>query len=410
VEIPLQPGEPRVFVMVANCTRPKYFLRNTAFHAAEADYVVPANGVGFTRAEALWSVLGEACERYTAGIYDDTRFSLASREELGSAALPVEDLIAFSERQYARPDFPFQRFDPTARMRWVAGRNLATGREVLVPAALAYFGYEALSTAEIFYPTLSTGMAAGRTLEQALLSGLCEVVERDAFMACWLLRHPPYRIALPTLREGLRGRERVLLDTAHFDISVVQATTDVGVPSVLTLLRPRARRTAVLGAAAHPCLRRAVVKSLLEAYHTLNWSIFLERTPKFIDRAGVKEFEDHVRYYLDPSHAKDINWLAEGVEGPAPFEAEPVPDTATLLSRTVAQLVHAGYQPCFVETTTPDVRELGFRTVRVIVPGLHPLSMGADRVHEDDRRLRKVAAYWGIPLPQELNMDPHPFP
>lgn len=409
-EIPLQPGEPPVFILAAHCTRPKYFLRNEPFHSAKTDYAVPANGVALDYADALWRVLGEACERYAAGLYRDSELITATQEELGDRAFPVERLIGFSSRQRSRRGFPHVPFDPSAVMRWTWGRNLTRGRTTLIPAALVYLGYEALSRAELFYPSISTGLAAGRTLEQALLNGLCEVVERDAFMATWLLRYPAPRIRLESLEPLLTDRERCLLDTADLEPTLVLAKTDIGLPVVLTLVRPKNRNAVVVGASAHPNMRNAAVRSLLEAYHTLNWAIHLERECQPLEPPQVESFEDHVRYYLVERRFSEISWLFEGppvdMESATPCES----DHASLLNHVVQLVRTAGYEVFYVETTTADVESLGFRTVKVIVPGLHPLNMGSDNVHEDTRRLQVIARHWGIRMPDSLNQSPHPFP
>lgn len=414
--VPLQPGEPPLHICVANCVRPKYFLRNRPFHTPEGDYEVPANGVGLVREQALWRALGEAAERYAGGLYAEERFVIASRERLGDTALPTERLIGFSPRQYAHPGFPFVPFDSGAPVRWAQGHNLTLERPSLVPATLVYLGYEAIGPQERFWPATSSGMAAGRCLEQALLNGLCELVERDGFMCAWLLRHVPRVLPLETFAAGLPAAERTLLIHPDLRLTVAEVTTDIGLPAVVAVLRPRDRGFAVIGAAAATSLRDALVRATIEAFHTLNWSIHLGRIPRHPSREQVRDLEDHVRYHLDPAHQADIAWLAEA-EPPAgdavDTDACVHPPGAPLRARldaAVARLAQAGFEVHYVETTTADLRELGFRTVRVLVPGLQPLNVGWDRVHEDERRLARVAAVWGLSMPRPLNPAPHPFP
>jgi ribosomal protein S12 methylthiotransferase accessory factor len=274
-----------------------------------------------------------------------------------------------------------------------------------------YLGYGALSPQEAFYPTLSTGMAAGRTLAQALLNGLCEVVERDAFMATWLLRKPPERVPFECLHQLLTSNELSLVTNASVEVYVALMNTDIGISSAITVIRPRGRSVAVVGSAAHPSLRRAILRSLLEAYHTLNWTIFLERKPRSAEPVPLREFEDHVRYYLDERHFPEIAWLAGRVERSANETTSLRSDDHAAFLACAQQAVEtAGYEVHFVETTTRDIHQLGFRTVRVLVPGLHPLNVGSGTVHEDDRRLRKVARHWCMTMPAHLNPHPHPFP
>ncbi|HEY8509849.1 MAG TPA: YcaO-like family protein, partial [Steroidobacteraceae bacterium] len=269
-DVPLQPGEPRIFVLAARCTRPKYFNGNRSEPVSAINYKIQANGVAFTREEALWRVIGEACERYAGGLYWEPTLVTATREELGEEALPVEQLIGFSDAQYEQPGFPFARFDPRAPLRWTCGWNLTRGVRSFVPAVLVYLGYVARYPHEAFYPTMSTGMAAGRSLEQALLNGLCEVVERDAFMCAWLLRHVQARAPTDALCKALNECERQLLASECADAFVLTATTDIGLPSVLTALRLRNRDALVAGAATSTCIRHAIIRSALEAFHTLN--------------------------------------------------------------------------------------------------------------------------------------------
>lgn len=411
VPIPLQPGEPRLFIVAAHCTRPRYFVRNDACGVAPTDYAVPAGGAGFEYEEALWRALGEAAERYAAGICPTERLIVATRRRLGERALPVERLIGFSERQYSRPGFPFARFDPDVLMRWIEGWNLTRGTPSFLPASLVYLGYEAVSPREILQPGLSSGMAAGRTLEQALLGGILELVERDAFMAAWLLRYVPRALAEDELDSILAPRERELLHHPGVRALLLDVTTDVGLPAVVALLQPRNRRAAVVGASAGPTLARAAARALVEAFQTLNWAIVLERTPRVLALEDVRDFADHVRFYLDPANFAKLEWLFHGVPQPARGASEP--DDASpeaCLPRALAHLERAGFEVHYVETTTPDLRCLGFRTVRVLIPGLHPLGVGWNHVHEDERRLACIARYWGVPMPARLNPDPHPFP
>jgi len=409
VEVPLQPGEPDIFIVAAHCAKPKYFLRNQPFGAAGGDYIVPANGVAFDREEATWRALGETCERYAGGLYRDEDLTTASRSELGDQALPLENLIAFADAQYARPGFPFARVDPNVKLRWAKGWNLTRRAPCLIPASLVYLGYEATSAHENLFPSISTGMAAGRTLEQALLNGLSEVIERDAFVCTWLLERPPEQVSASSLQAALRTREHELFNMENIQGFALRVETDIGLPTAITLLKPRDGKAAVFGASANLSLRQAIARSALEAFHTLNWSIFLQRAPRIVPREQIRDFEDHVRYYLHPPNVASLSWLLSGPATEVTLSAMEKPDHQAGLEFALGLLSKAGYEAYYVETTTADVESIGFRTVRVIVPGLQPLHVGHDMAHEDDRRLRKVAAHWNVD-PGPLNTEPHPFP
>src|SRR5581483_5813617 len=76
---------------------------------------------------------------------------------------------------------------------WAQAESLTYKRERLVPACLVYLcspetfmkeGARLLSVA------ISTGAACARSHAEALIKGICEVVERDAYIITWRNRLP----------------------------------------------------------------------------------------------------------------------------------------------------------------------------------------------------------------------------
>jgi ribosomal protein S12 methylthiotransferase accessory factor len=70
-------------------------------------------------------------------------------------------------------------------------------------------------------------------------------------------------------------------------------------------------------------------------------------------------------------------------------------------------------EPIACEVTTDDVRGLGLRVARVVVPGLHPLFMGHRNRALGGSRLYDVPARLGergIAPGEPDNPFPHPFP
>jgi ribosomal protein S12 methylthiotransferase accessory factor len=67
-----------------------------------------------------------------------------------------------------------------------------------------------------------------------------------------------------------------------------------------------------------------------------------------------------------------------------------------------------------VDVTTADVEELGFKVVKVLIPGMQPVDFGVQWPHVGGRRLYEAPRRMGYQQfrtqPQELNRFPHPFP
>lgn len=407
VDLPLQPDEARLFIAAATCTDPSYFHANRKL--AGASYRVLANGAGFTREDCLWSVLGEACERYASGVCFADHLPVASWSAVRAEALPLDALILFDDDQYADPAFPWTPVDPHAPLRWAQGFSLVDGRPCLVPAFMTWMGYMPQLDGEHFMPQVSTGQGAGSSPEQAILAGLNEVIERDGFTCAWLLRHAPGRLPLVSVRPLLQPAAAALLDLPGLETSLLDLTTDLEVPCHLALLTARRQGDTAVGAAAQLCSPSALTKALVEAHHTRNWTIELARSGDAIPPTGISDFKDHVLHHLDPAHAHQLQFLrlAPPVAPRQVAPAEPVGDR---LARTVRCLASAGYAPVAVDNTPDDLRSIGIWTAKVIVPGLQPLHVGTGTEHRDTRRLQRVARSWGLDWPRPLNTDPHPFP
>ena len=132
-------------------------------------------------------------------------------------------------------------------------------------------GGRARTKAAIGHAT-SSGLACGATLEEAVLAGLLELVERDAFMLVW-----HNRLSLPLL-DWSADPEVVELDRRYFaptglDYSAVDLSVFLDVPTVLGVVHgPPAQLGALgVGAASAPTVAGAWRKALAEAFSVQRW-------------------------------------------------------------------------------------------------------------------------------------------
>ena len=148
-----------------------------------------------------------------------------------------------------------------ARIAWIEGREIATGRTALLPAELVYLGRVPLGDGSIGYAT-SSGLACGDTVETALAGALLELLERDAFMIAWASR-----LTLPLVESAGPGSrelfERSGLRFAAVDLSVIHR-----LPTILGIVRAPFGFPGALGigAAAAPTVEQAWHKALGEAF------------------------------------------------------------------------------------------------------------------------------------------------
>jgi ribosomal protein S12 methylthiotransferase accessory factor len=408
-EMPAFPDTPPLFVANTVMVNPIHF--RTGPDAAR-EHVTGSSGAGLGRSECLWAAIGEAIERYSGSIYFDDDLLIATADELGTDAVAVDDFVLYGEEQYEAPSFPFARFKPELSRRWARGVRLLTGEPVLVPAQMVWLGYTMQAPHEYLLQSVSSGLGTGNSLENAIFAGLREVIERDAVLSHWLLRVPGRRITLSAdqialFPEGFGS----LVDSPHAEVVLRLLENEFSIPVAFAIVQDRISRHIAIGAACHPELVSAICKATVEAWHTRYWALELERSKSGkLAPEDVTTFSAHVRYYRDPDHIENVEFLLNGAAHPVALTERFDGDFAAANRRMAMLLKEAGYDVIVIDVTTADVAEVGLHVARVLVPGLQPLYSGMGARSTDPKRLRKVARHLNRGEPIEINSAPHPFP
>jgi ribosomal protein S12 methylthiotransferase accessory factor len=395
-----------------------------------AAVVSRAGGVGLTYDDAWCGAIGEAAERYSATL---APAQLPSREGAwadfgpGEAVDPAA-LALFSDAQYGQAGFPVRPFHRDTRTVWLAGWRLTPALDAArspywMPADCVGLCCQHSGPDKLITVPTSTGLAAGQTLLRGLLAGVCEVIERDAFIVAWFNNLSAPRVDLHArqlawLRELLESR----LLWPRIEYHVADLTTDVGVPVYAAISRgPSEDGTiASFGAAWHPCARLALTKALLEAAAgrvCVRQRVRSQpRRAYRRDFADVCSFADHAQFYTrHPRHWPHLRGLVS-TRRLANLDALALPpgDDEASLARIVTQLAALALPACWCDLTTPDVAAAGLHVVRVLVPGMQPLHgdhrlpfLGGQR-HADPERVFAWARRAGQRRPSRRM--PHPFP
>ncbi len=170
-------------------------------------------GKGRSEDEAKLSALGEAIERYSAYHWDDAlvRVGLAAEN-----AITPADCVLHSQAQYAG-GLPYPQWTPEVQTSWIEGVELPSGEPVDLPAALVYLVSPTPRREDHVTAITSNGLAAGANLNDAILGGLYEMVERDALMITWLNKLPATEIETP--EAGCFSAE-IIRHYAYFGVKV----------------------------------------------------------------------------------------------------------------------------------------------------------------------------------------------
>ncbi len=349
----------------------------------------------------------------------------AAYADVAEHALDPRALGLYPDSWYDQPEFRFTRFQPDRETWWVWAYSFARAEPVLVPQAYAYYGPGRKDDPGFVYEC-SNGCALGGCLEEAILYGLLELAERDAFLMTWYARLPVPRVDLHSARDRRIPLTAELIRQRHgYEVMAFSTTLEQRVPAFWTMALDRVggpgRPQLMCGAGAHPDAERA----LRGALHELGPAVTGLRTRYDPDTAAgllaesdlVREMDDHAMLYGHPDASERLRFL------PADEPARPLADFAERwawphygdLSDDLAELVGrylaTGLDVIAVDTTSPEHRVGGFACAKVIVPGTLPMTFGHRyrRTHGLPR-LSTVPALLGLRITEDLNPFPHPFP
>ncbi|WGV23973.1 YcaO-like family protein [Halotia branconii] len=375
-------------------------------------------GRGMTDEQAIFGAVGEAIERYCGGIVDRRQLTVSSYAELSQRAVYPPAFFSFSDKQYSDPTFPYPAFDPATQTSWMAALALGSNQKVLIPAFMVYLDWNSDLEGDYILPITSNGMASGPSLEFAAYGGLCELIERDAFIITWLNRLPAPRIYFDH-RPGIETE--ILRHYARFGIELVafNFTTDIEVPVVMAMLIDYSGKNPAVatGLGCHLDGSTALRKAIFEVCQARFGDI--ERMAagagaNLNQYEDVKDLDDHSAFFYTTARLSELNFLFHHdqylkVEDLPTYDSQ---SEAEKLQSVIAKLHSVGAEPYLVEITTPDIASLGFRVVRTLASELVPIYFGYGLEPLGNRRLFEVPerlGYGGRRTENDLNPCPHPM-
>jgi len=362
-----------------------YYLATMAETDAFSDVSVPdqAAGVHDDWNAAYVKAVGEGLERYGSSIYRTADLRSAPPSELEAVVPPA----AFAAADDDAPDA-----DADATRQWVRGEQLPEGGDVWLPAQAVLFPPPRSPDV----PSITTGLGLGSSPVGALLSGLTEVIERDATMLSWYSTVEPVGLSVDDERfDRLARRAR----SERLSVTPLLVTMDVDVPVVTVAVHREGEWPQfAVGSAASLDPVAAANGALTEAIQ--NWMEL-----RSVGQAEAASLSGEISQYA--TFPEPVQEFVD-VETTVPAESvgpEETPTGTDALETLCQQLDEAGLTAYAANLTTGDLDELGFAVTRVVVPAAQPLFTDTPRFGE---RLDTVPETLGGAPRRER--DHHPYP
>ena len=276
----------------------------------------------------------------------------------------------------------------------------------------------------------SNGAAAHTNLFDAILNGLYEVTERDAFLIMWLnkLSMPILDISNcdidPSFKELIKS-----ITSQGMEVKIIDLTNDIEIPVFMAACYANSTTNdkypgLIVGLGCHINPKIAIQKAIFEMELMLRE--FLEHPNK--KKIAIKRISspvDHGIFYFNPKMRKYWDFMIDGKKNNDFYTVHRnrviessynnTRESNRLLTKIVMSLHKMDHRVFYVDITPTDIRRLGIVVVKVFVTGLQPMYFGTNYERLNLQRLYSVPrslGYYKSRNPDvfpELNLAPHPL-
>ncbi|MEG4215249.1 TOMM precursor leader peptide-binding protein [Microcoleus sp. Pol14C6] len=352
-----------------------------------------SGGKGRTDIQARVSGFGEAIERYSGVFQGDEIRIKETYQQLGDRAIHPNACMNFSQSQYSERQkwnascqslsqkVP-EPFDETNAIEWTPVWSLTQQEFKYLPTAYCYFGYPKPEKPDCWADT--NGCAAGNTLEEAILQGFMELVERDSVALWWYNRIQRPEVDLESFDEPYFCSLQKSYQSIHRELWVLDLTSDLNIPTFVAVSRcgDRDSEDILLGFGSHFDPKLAVSRALTEINQILG--------------VVLPTNADGKTQYASSAEPSVLNWWQTATLQNQPYLVSDKSSSAKVYSdyaqnwsddllediKRCQQIVEQkGMEMLVLDQTRPDI---GLKVVKVIVPGMRHFwkRLGAGRLYD----------------------------
>lgn len=369
---------------------------------------------------AMGQAFGEIFERYFNSLYkwrDLAKFSVSALAKNAENFLNPRSLARFSDEQKEHSSGRYWNGDSI--FNWVKGERYFTSEAVWLPAQTVFYNYVTETNEPRLRESNTSGLGSGPRKEEALLSALYEVIERDAFFAHWLSGEAPCRIDPETIDDEIFQEKYQEAKKLGFEIFILNATADTKIPVMLALIndeRGSGGPSYILGGACKADPIAAVNRALDEA-----WSIYYGSRTR--NKGKYDSLPDNyepfktpinigkrISIWSNPSMKKSMDFFIRSdkedlakLKFGYPKKFKNKKEELDFAVRTVESL-GMGYEVYNYFAQNRILKKIGFHSVRVVVPCLIPMYYNEKNAPlELGNRLKHFADYIRKPSRNKVN-------
>ena len=230
-------------------------IRPTAEYGGVSIY----GGKGISKEHAKASAMMEGFERYSGERQDSDESIVKTVNELDEKYIDPKSLNLSKE---------FEKRDINEiPLEWSRTHDLITDDDYLIPTNAIYHPYTHGDDVESLFKSNTNGLASGNILEEAILHGIFEVIERDAW-SIFELTHKNYsQINLDTIESDIVNETIDRFTSKGINIKLMDFTADIKVPTIAASADDTITKDAgllTLGIGTHLDPEVAILRALTE--------------------------------------------------------------------------------------------------------------------------------------------------
>ena len=344
-------------------------------------------GKGATVEQARASAMMEGFERYSAEKQDidQEKISISTYNEIkNESVLNPNDLLL--PKSFENQNIEMQKLE------WIEAEEIISECPILVPANAVFHPYipnrEIKPSAMAMFKGNTNGLASGNVIEEAVLHGIFEVVERDAWSIFELTKRNKKQIDLDTIENETVSELVEKFTSQGIKIKLMDITADLKIPTIVasaddTVLKDAALLT--LGVGTHLNPEIAAIRALSEVAQSRATQIHGTREDTvradFMRKAGYENMKrTNKDYFVEEDEKINLSDIENKITGSIKKDIEV----------SIEEVQKAGLDKVIYYDLTRE--EIGVNVARVIIPKAELYCLDEERLGnralEYDRKVR----------------------
>ncbi len=339
-------------------------IRPTAEEGAISIY----GGKGITRDHAKASAMMEGFERYSAERHESDETTIATLNEISDLGNYINP-----ESLNLPKDFKKENLD-SMKLEWSLAKDIITDKDYYIPTNAIYHPY-INNDSESLFKSNTNGLASGNILEEAILHGIFEVIERDAW-SIFELTHKNYaQIDLDSIESDIVNDTIDKFESEGIKIKLMDFTADINVPTIAASADDTVTKDAgllTLGMGTHLDPEVAILRALTEVAQSRATQINGAREDTvradFAREAGYERMKRINKYYFREEDEKiSLSSIENNATTSITKDLEIVKEE--LLANDIDKIL-------YYDLTRP---ELDVSVVRVVIPEMELFALDPSR-------------------------------